>query len=350
MDEQEVPYDATGERDWFRLRLELTAKSVGPELFPDPLEVVVDLRPPPEKQRHSLTFIVFPAGEYRLGSPEFKGGDPNLLNDEDPRIVRISRAVALCDREITWALYGLFGEEKGRNRVQTDNGWDLSDDDAVCNQSWYDWVEFCRWLTREWRGDEESWQCYPDAESLAKDSDGNPDYGEMLLDRRGFRMPTESEWELAARSGQLTEYAFGGDERLLSNYGWFHENSGERPRVTALKPPTIGGLFDAHGNLSEWTHDLSGDVDGQKVLVDWQGKGRSSHRVCRGGGWGDHAESCRCAFRDSEDPSYRVTDLGFRLALSLPSGQSPDAEQAKGAEPFGGNAEAASAEQRPDMP
>ena len=318
MDEQEVPYDPTGERDWFRLRLALTKPSTG---FGGLLGLGGKTQP------HTLTFIVFPAGEYRLGSPEFEGGELERQNDKVPRVVKISRPVALCDREVTWGLYDVFEGGDWRNEMQSSWGWDLSDDDAVFGGNWYDWVEFCRWLTGKWRRDDESWQCYPETESLAKDGNGNSVYGELLLGRGGFRMPTESEWELAARSGQRTPYGFGNDVSLLGNYGWLIDNSEKRPRVTAVKPPTFGGLFDVHGNLYEWTHDVYANIDGSSSLVDPQGESEGSDRALRGGSWSDVAAGCRAANRSTGEPTSRTFSLGFRLALSLPSGQSPEADK-----------------------
>lgn len=316
MDEQVVPYDPNGEREWFRLRLELTARSE---------KAINNATSTSTKHTHCLTFIVFPAAEYRLGSPEFAGGELDRQNDEVPRVVKISRPLALCDREVTWALYDLFDDGGWRNGMQEQWGWDLSDDDAVFGKNWYDWVEFCRWLTRECRGDDESWQCYPDTESLEKDGNGNPIYGDVMLDRGGFRMPTESEWELGSRSGQRTAYGFGSDVGLLGEYGWFQENSEKRPRPTAVKPPTVGGLFDAQGNLYEWTHDWNSDSQ-EATLVDPQGASAGSSRVFRGGSWNYVAAYCRSAFRFGYVPTSRSNDLGFRLALSFPSGVSSPAE------------------------
>ena len=311
MDEQEVPYDPTGEREWFRLRLELTKESSG----------LGDLQGlTTKKHSYSLTFIVFPMGEYRLGSPEFEGGELDRQNNEVPRVVRISRPVALCDRELTWGLYDLFDAGQWRSEMQSKWGWDLSDDDAVFGRNWYEWVEFCRRLTVEWHGDDQSWQCYPDTESLEKDGNGNPVYGKLLLDHGGFRMPTDSEWELAARSGQRTAYGFGSDVSLLGDYGWFVDNSEKRPHVTAVKPPSIGGFFDAHGNLFEWTHDWDATIDGSSLLVDPQGASKGLNRVLRGGGWSRVAAGCRLASRGTSEPTAPNASFGFRLALSLPSG------------------------------
>jgi formylglycine-generating enzyme required for sulfatase activity len=196
-------------------------------------------------------------------------------------------------------------------------------------------MEFCRWLTSEYRGEDERWQCYRDPQLLQKDGNGNPRVGRLLVERGGFRLPTEAEWEVAARAGQRTAWTFGSDASLLGDYGWFVENSGKRPRAAAVKPPGLAGLHDVQGNLFEWVHDWYGDIDGNSVVVDSQGADSGQNRVLRGGGWGNSAANCRLANRSSNDPADRDSILGFRLALS-PSVASPEA---KGAEenPQAGN-------------
>jgi formylglycine-generating enzyme required for sulfatase activity len=105
------------------------------------------------------------------------------------------------------------------------------------------------------------------------------------------------------------------------------DNSGKRPRATAVKPPLIGGLFDADGNLYEWTHDRDAAIDGSSSLVDPQGASGGSSRVLRGGSWSLDAATCRVAYRISDAPTSHRSSRGFRLALSLPSGQSPEADK-----------------------
>ncbi len=137
-----------------------------------------------------------------------------------------------------------------------------------------------------------------------------------------------------ARAGTETSYSFGDSESLLGEYCWYQTNSDEWSHATGLLRPSVGGLFDIHGNLGEWTND-------------WFTRG--SDRVGRGGGWGSGAAFCRSAFRNRFQPTLRSSGSGFRLALS-PSVKSPEAEGDKGAEPAGGGTEGASAEQRPELP
>ena len=81
----------------------------------------------------------------------------------------------------------------------------------------------------------------------------------LELGRRGFRLPTESEWEVASRAGARTAYGFGSEVSLLGRFGWFAENSGKHVHPPRELRPSIRGLFDLHGNLFEWTHDWYGD-------------------------------------------------------------------------------------------
>jgi formylglycine-generating enzyme required for sulfatase activity len=133
-----------------------------------------------------------------------------------------------------------------------------------------------------------------------------------------FRLPTEAEWEYAARAGSTTEYCFGDDEKQLGDYAWFYENSRSETHPVGQKKPNDFGLFDMHGNVWEWCSDWYSDsyyeeCKRQGTVDDPVGPSTGSSRVLRGGGWSSDAVSCRSANRDYDASGFRYGDLGFRL-------------------------------------
>ena len=134
----------------------------------------------------------------------------------------------------------------------------------------------------------------------------------------GFRLPTEAEWEYAARSGSNAKYCFGDDENLLGEYAWFTKNSDGKTHPVGEKKPNQFGLFDMHGNVWEWSSDWYGsgyyaECQRQGTITDPQGPGTGSIRVIRGGSWSDIAVYCRSALRDCAAPDDSDVILGFRL-------------------------------------
>ena len=131
-----------------------------------------------------------------------------------------------------------------------------------------------------------------------------------------YRLPTDAEWEYACRAGTTTAFSFGDDESKLSEYAWFNGNTGieKYAHKVGTKKSNPWGLHDMHGNVWEWCSDwydrkLSGGVDPV-------GPNGGSSRVNRGGCWGYVPGLCRSAYRSDYVPSYRIHNLGFRVARS----------------------------------
>ncbi|NGZ07727.1 MAG: SUMF1/EgtB/PvdO family nonheme iron enzyme [Magnetococcales bacterium] len=135
------------------------------------------------------------------------------------------------------------------------------------------------------------------------------------LNARGegtYRLPTEAEWEYAARAGTTTAYSFGESESNLGNYGWYDGNSSNQTHPVAQKLPNPWGLYDMHGNVWEWVLDWYGSFESSAV-TDPQGPSSGSYRVFRGGGWYFNPVSLRSAGRADYDPGLHYGHIGARL-------------------------------------
>ncbi len=134
-----------------------------------------------------------------------------------------------------------------------------------------------------------------------------------------FRLPTEAEWEYAARAGSRSVYSFGDDPKDLPEYAWFgNEGYGGASHDVGQKKPNPWGLHDMHGNVWEWVQDWYGDsYYGASPEKDPQGPPSGQYRVYRGGSWVAKAVNLRCALRYSGLPNSRSRDLGFRLLRQM---------------------------------
>ncbi len=131
--------------------------------------------------------------------------------------------------------------------------------------------------------------------------------GECNFAASGYRLPTEAEWEYAARAGSTTDYSFGDDPAELKRYAWFKSNSPlRRPSPVGQKEPNAWGLHDLYGNVCEWCHDRYGEeYYQQSPEQDPRGPPTGNTRVLRGGSWNSKSDECRSAYRLYEEPVYR---------------------------------------------
>ncbi|GIH75099.1 formylglycine-generating enzyme family protein [Planobispora longispora] len=159
----------------------------------------------------------------------------------------------------------------------------------VTDVSWKDAVRFCNLLSQEAGLD----PCY----STGDDPDGH----DVVWDREadGYRLPSEAEWEYACRAGTP-----GDRYGELDEIAWHRGNSGGEARDVGTRAPNAWGLHDMIGNVWEWCWDV------------YDPEVYGPYRVFRGGGVHDHPRGCRASCRRKSHPSFRIDDLGFRLARS----------------------------------
>jgi hypothetical protein len=147
-------------------------------------------------------------------------------------------------------------------------------------------------------------------------------------DGKQYRLPTEAEWEYAARSGTKTTYSFGDEKGLLAQYAWYAGNSGDETHPVGQLSPNAWGLYDMHGNVREWCSDWYNDkYYGSSSSIDPSGHSTGSYRVNRGGNWLAIPRRLRAAVRSYNTPGYANDYLGFRLVLPVQDMKGSQAEQ-----------------------
>lgn len=296
-----------------------------------------------------LAMVLIPAGEFDMGSTpeqvEFAlawlktvprpapGEDRRIREQEAPqhRVV-LTRPYRIGRTEITVGHYRQFVTATryvteverfgGGNSGKTDEtdprkrnvlwhapGYNVTDQAPVTQLTWNDMVAFCNWLNaKEGRSacyqpdDQGGWRRVPDA--------------------RGYRMPTEAEWEFACRAGTTTHYSFGDDVRQLDEHAWFNrtaETKTERgARPVATKRPNPFGLYDMHGNAWERCEDFfNPEGYGAGPRVDPVGPVTGTNRIARGGGWHYFDLHARSAYRNNYGPNFRSAGAGFRIVQQL---------------------------------
>ena len=245
-------YDPTGTRQWYVVKIqpETTGQDSQDALY--------------------LTMLVFSEKDVHPGYPiEIKPG----------------HIFALCDREVTWSLYNAMDEGELRSRclnnpnIERQGG--LENSDPVFKVSWIDANDFCNWINR------------------AVGVDAN----------RAFRLPSASEWQCAAAAGMKSAYCFGWDDSFLEEFDWYRKNT-KFVQTTAKLPPSMSGLFDIHGNVSEWVTDASDFNPREKRF--------------QGSNWNSEANQGAPRFESAKMrslPDLGWSTIGFRMVQELNTSQ-----------------------------
>ena len=132
-----------------------------------------------------------------------------------------------------------------------------------------------------------------------------------------YRLPTEAEWEYAARAGSAAAYSFGDDAAQLDAYAWYADNAGNITHPVGEKQPNAWGAHAVHGGVWEWVQDRYGPYPSEAAAAS-PGPPPGNRRVIRGGSWLSPAEDCRAASRSHAHPAFRGANVGFRLVRIIP--------------------------------
>jgi len=229
-------------------------------------------------------FVRVPAGVFMMGSPSI---EEDRQDDETQHEVRVTRAFWLKTTEVTQ------GEWQS---VMSSNPSQFSSCGSTCPVETVSWEDATLYLnaTSDLEGLE---RCYENDGSFKG------------LDCTGYRLPTEAEWEYAARAGTV-----GARYGLLDSIAWYEDNEGTKP--AGMKAPNAWGLHDMLGNVWEWVQDWYGEYGGD--ASDPLGPTTGEYRVLRGGSWDFAAFDVRVANRLWLPPDLRFSANGFRVARSIP--------------------------------
>ena len=224
--------------------------------------------------------------------------------------------------EVTFSEYDTYCDATGKSKPG-DEGWGR-DQRPVINVTWWDAIKYCNWMSIQ----ENYPVAYDEITGSLLDATGNPTTD--ITKVKGYRLPTEAEWEYAARGGnaditngvEANDYIYAGSNDL-DEVGWYRDNSEWKTHPVGQKKANervffedmfwTEGLFDMSGNVSEWCHDWWGAYP-SSMQTNPIGPGSGSNRVYRGGSRGGNSEVCRVAFRDFMTPTHSNEDVGFRLA------------------------------------
>jgi formylglycine-generating enzyme required for sulfatase activity len=260
------------------------------------------------------TMVLVPGPvEFRMGSPP---QEEIWRDNETPHRRRIGRCFAIASKPVTVEEFQRFLKERPDVGHYYVKHYSPGADTPIIAVTWYEAAQYCNWLSEKEGIPEEQW-CYPKHADIKEGMTPYPDY----LKRKGYRLPTEAEWECACRAGAESSHYYGGGQELLPRYAWYLQNAQDRSWPVGQKRPNDWGLFDMHGNVWNWCQESAWEYQpgtGGKPAEDEEDKRDivdKLNRVLRGGSFRDQPSDVRSAFRNlGGRPSLRSNEVGLRPA------------------------------------
>lgn len=242
--------------------------------------------------------VLIPAGPFSLGNTGSYEGE---YDEKPPVTIIISKPFYISKYEITQQQY---------RAVMGNNPSEFKGDNLPVEQvSWYDALNFCNALSQS----EGLTPCYTmNGTKVTCDFEAN-----------AYRLPTEAEWEYAAKAGTKTDFysgklTYSGNSPIdpnLDKIAWYSANSSNATHPVGQKTPNAFGLYDMSGNVWEWCWDRYAEYPSVETK-DYQGPEIGTYRVYRGGGWRNLAWYCRSTNRDRNYLDDKNNSLGFRVVLA----------------------------------
>jgi formylglycine-generating enzyme required for sulfatase activity len=281
---------------------------------------------------HTLAIVPRPERPFCMGSSTYQSSQ--LAGEDEAHPTTIPRSFAIATKEVTVAQFQRFLDDRAFHQKTVSAGskslppasvhkFDRTlcpdDDGPALRLSWFEAARYCNWLSEQ-EGIPESEWCYP--KEICEGMELPKDY----LHRRGYRLPTEAEWEFACRAGALTTRFYGSDPAFLREFAWFAETANRHAMPVGLLKPNDLGLFDIYGNAMEWCQDdgsksSSANASGGPTVDSEDDELRVTldrTRGLRGGSFWYLEPSVRSAYCDHQRPVGQVIAVGLRLARTMP--------------------------------
>ena len=275
-------------------------------------------------------FVWIKPGTFMMGSPTTELG---RQSDETLHQVTLTKGFYMAKHQITQEQYqSVMGSNPSYFTIANGmlpDGTEVQGKRSVEMVSWYDALVFCNKLSIKegltpaysmQKLDNTGTSTNPDEwGSVPTGSDTRWNAVTIVIGSKGYRLPTEAQWEYACRAGSPTAWYTGGTENAaLQNAAWYagtHAgNANGKTHEVGIKNANAWGLYDMHGNVYEWCWDWYGSYSAGDQ-TDPEGAVTGTYRVIRGGSWNNNGQNLRSAYRNNDNPNNRNNNIGFRILL-----------------------------------